>query len=187
MNLIHRVYATRMTAGTAYAPWHAAPQRQQLVNCGSICSPHPRQVQDGPVGTVLALASARSAAVSSVSSTNSCGQVSSMGRSPKAPARYWLRSSESMPAAISTLRACATCNSDAALNTRFTSVLISMTSKTRPHPRLAPSPPPRQSPPQHRPHAAPGEPLVARNECRNPRTPARWIDFSPDPCNPTRP
>ena len=41
-----------------------------------------------PEGATAALSSARNAADSHASSTQSCGQVSSIGKSPSAPARY---------------------------------------------------------------------------------------------------
>src|SRR5271154_7623175 len=115
-----------------YAPRAAAPQRQQVVNCASSSSPHCQQVQGAPAGAAAAFARARKALASNASSTHNCGQVSSMGRSPRAPARYWLRSSHSIPALISTLRACATCSSEAARYTSFMN-LLAQGSKKRAH------------------------------------------------------
>jgi hypothetical protein len=66
----------------------AAPQRQQLVNCGSSCSPQSSQIQALPLGAVAARASALRAYSLVGILDKSCGQVSIMGRSPSAPARY---------------------------------------------------------------------------------------------------
>ncbi len=82
------IAALRGLYGTAYAAGGAAAHRQQVMNWGSNCSPHCAQVHGSPAGTDDAAASARKAAVSNASSTHSCGQVSSIGRSPRAPARY---------------------------------------------------------------------------------------------------
>ena len=59
----------RFMNGTRYALCMAAPQRQQLVNCGSSCSPHCAQIQGAPDGAAAAFSNARRAADSSASST----------------------------------------------------------------------------------------------------------------------
>src|SRR5260370_41195939 len=73
-----RSYSAKLTNGTRYALCIAAPQRQQLVNCGSSCSPHCAHTQGAPDGAAAAFSNARSAADSSSSSTITCMQVSSM-------------------------------------------------------------------------------------------------------------